>query len=327
MHTVFSLVEILVLVLPVLLSVAFITIIERKVLASFQRRVGPNTVGYYGVLQPFADALKLLLKENVIPTQSNTILFYVSPIVSLIFSLLNWCIIPFGSGLVLIDIHIGVLFSLAISSIGVYGILFAGWSANNSFTFIGSLRSTAQIISYELIFSSAIICVIFLSNSFNLIAIIECQKIIYNFVPLFPIFCIFLISILAETNRTPFDLAESESELVAGFFTEHSSTVFTLFFLSEYSSIVFISAFTAILFFGGYELTEVFTNTLYLFNLSSLVLFFKTSLILYFFVWIRATLPRIKYQDLISFCWSKILPLVIAFVLFVPSVLISFDLF
>lgn len=284
MHTVFSLVEILVLVLPVLLSVAFITIIERKVLASFQRRVGPNTVGYYGVLQPFADALKLLLKENVIPTQSNTILFYVSPIVSLIFSLLNWCIIPFGSGLVLIDIHIGVLFSLAISSIGVYGILFAGWSANNSFTFIGSLRSTAQIISYELIFSSAIICVIFLSNSFNLIAIIECQKIIYNFVPLFPIFCIFLISILAETNRTPFDLAESESELVAGFFTEHSSTVFTLFFLSEYSSIVFISAFTAILFFGGYELTEVFTNTLYLFNLSSLVLFFKTSLILYFFV-------------------------------------------
>lgn len=325
MNFIFSILEILVLIVPILLSVAFITIIERKVLAAIQRRVGPNTVGYYGVLQPFADALKLLVKENVVPSQATTFMFYLAPVISLVFSLLNWAIIPFGDGLVLVDIELGVLYTLAISSIGIYGVLFAGWSANNAYTFIGSLRSTAQIISYELILSSAIICVLFLSNSFNFSKIVENQKIIYNFIPLFPIFLIFLVSILAETNRTPFDLPEAESELVGGFFTEHASVVFVFFFLAEYSSIVFISALTSIIFLGGYNIPELFINNSYI-NISALVLAFKTCLITFFFVWIRATLPRLRYSDLISFCWSKILPLVIALVLLVPSIIIAFEM-
>lgn len=326
MNILFSILEILILIVPILLSVAFMTIIERKVLAAIQRRVGPNTVGYYGILQPFADALKLVVKENVVPSQATTFIFYLAPVISLIFSLFNWAIIPFGDGLVLIDIELGVLYTLAISSIGIYGVLFAGWSANNAYTFIGSLRSTAQMISYELILSSSIICVIFISNSFNFIKIVESQKIIINLVPLFPIFLIFLISILAETNRTPFDLPEAESELVGGFFTEHSSIVFVFFFLAEYSSIVFMSALTAILFIGGYNIPELFINDTFL-NLSSLVLALKTCIITFFFVWIRATLPRLRYSDLISFCWSKILPLVIALVLLVPSIIMAFEMY
>ena len=227
------------------------TIIERKQLAAHQRRVGPNVVGIYGVLQPFADALKLILKETVIPAQSNKILFYLAPVSSLIFSLLGWGIVPFGQGLCISDFSLGILYTLALSSLGVYGIMFAGWSANSKYAFLGSLRSTASMISYELILSSSILIILILTTSFNFTQIIEAQQAIWLIIPLMPVFIFYFISILAETARVPFDLQEAESELVAGFFTEHSSIIFVFFFLAEYSSIVLFSCLTAILFFSG----------------------------------------------------------------------------
>jgi NADH-ubiquinone oxidoreductase chain 1 len=210
-----------------------------------------NTVGYYGVLQPFSDALKLILKETVVPSQSNKVLFYLAPVSSLIFSLLGWGIIPFGSGLALSDFSLGILYTLALSSLGVYGVLFAGWSANSKYAFLGSLRSTAAMVSYELILSSAVLIVIMMTGSFNFTAIVEFQQTIWLIIPLLPVFVFYFISILAETSRTPFDLQEAESELVAGFFTEHSSIIFVFFFLAEYSSIVLFSTITAIFFLGG----------------------------------------------------------------------------
>ena len=206
-----NLLDVLLVILPILLSVAFMTIIERKQLAAHQRRVGPNTTGYYGVLQPFSDALKLVVKETVIPSQSNKILFYLAPISSLIFSLLGWGIIPFGQGLTLSDFSLGILYTVALSSLGIYGVLFAGWSANSTYAFLGSLRSTAAMISYELILSSAILIIIILTGSFNITNIIENQQAIWYIIPLFPVFIFYFISILAETSRTPFDLQEAKN--------------------------------------------------------------------------------------------------------------------
>ncbi len=323
-NTLYTLLEVLIVIVPVLLAVAFMTIIERKQLAAMQRRVGPNTVGYYGVLQPFSDALKLILKETVIPAQSNKILFYLAPVFTLIFSLLGWGVIPFGQGLALSDFSLGILYTLALSSLGIYGILFAGWSANSKYAFLGSLRSTASMISYELILSTAVIIVILLTGSFNITNIIENQQSIWYIVPLFPVFIFFFISILAETSRTPFDLQEAESELVAGFFTEHSSIIFVFFFLSEYSSIVLMSSLTAILFFGGYNFIELFENNSF-FNIQSIILGLKTCLFCFLFVWFRATLPRLRYDQLMLFCWTGMLPIAIAFTIFIPSILIAFD--
>jgi NADH-ubiquinone oxidoreductase chain 1 len=325
---IFSVISIL---LPVLLSVAFMTIIERKQLAAMQRRVGPNTVGYYGVLQPFADALKLILKENVIPAQSNKIIFYLAPVSSLFFSLLGWAIIPFGPGMTLFDFSMGMLYTLALSSLGVYGILFAGWSANSKYAFLGSLRSTAAMISYELILSSAILIIIIVTGTLNFSAIIEFQESIWLIVPLLPVFLFFFLSILAETSRTPFDLQEAESELVGGFFTEHSSVPFVFFFLSEYSSIVLFSCLTSILFLGGYNLPHVLTSVLSLndlfFNFPAVVLGIKTCLFCFFFVWFRATLPRLRYDQLMEVCWLYVLPVAVAFILLIPSIILSFGLF
>jgi len=324
-NTLYNLLEVLIVVVPMLLAVAFMTIIERKQLAAMQRRVGPNTVGYYGVLQPFADALKLVLKETVIPAQSNKTLFYLAPIMTLIFSLLGWGVIPFGEGLALSDFSLGILYTLALSSLGIYGILFAGWSANSKYAFLGSLRSTASMISYELILSTAVIIVILLTGSFNFSVIIESQQAIWFVVPLLPVFIFFFISILAETSRTPFDLQEAESELVAGFFTEHSSIIFVFFFLAEYCSIVLMSTLTAILFFGGYNFTEIFYNDSII-NLQSIILGVKTCVFCFFFVWFRATLPRLRYDQLMLFCWTGMLPIAIAFTILVPSILIAFDI-
>nr|UEV87014.1 NADH dehydrogenase subunit 1 [Grifola frondosa] len=320
-----NLIDVLLILLPVLLSVAFMTIVERKQLAAHQRRVGPNTVGYYGILQPFSDALKLILKETVIPSQSNKVLFYLAPISTLIFSLLGWGIIPFGQGLTLFDFPLGLLYTLALSSLGVYGILFAGWSANSKYAFLGSLRSTAAMISYELILSSTVLIVILLTGSFNFTTIIESQQAVWFVVPLFPVFIIYFISILAETSRTPFDLQEAESELVAGFFTEHSSIIFVFFFLSEYSSIILFSCITSILFLGGYNAPELFVNDTFI-NLQSIVLGVKTCLICFVFVWVRATLPRLRYDQLIEFCWLNLLPIAVALIILVPSILIAFDI-
>jgi NADH-ubiquinone oxidoreductase chain 1 len=317
--------ESIAVILPILLAVAWMTILERKVLAATQRRVGPNSVGYYGILQPFSDALKLIIKETVIPSSSNKVLFYLAPIIAITVSLLGWSVIPLGQGLVISDFSMGVLFTLTLSSLGVYGILFAGWSANSKYAFLGALRASAAMISYELILSSSIIVVILLAGTFNYTKIIEAQQAIWFIIPLAPVFILFFIAILAETSRTPFDLQEAESELVAGFFTEHSSIIFVFYFLAEYSSIVLFSAVTSILFLGGYNFPELFINNTFL-NLQAIILGLKTCAICFVFIWFRATFPRVRFDQIIVFCWTALLPVVMAFILLVPCLLIAFDL-
>ena len=332
---------------PVLLTVAFVTVAERKTMASMQRRLGPNIVGYYGLLQAFADALKLLLKEYVSPTQANLVLFFMGPIITLIFSLLGYAVIPYGPGLAISDFNLGILYMLAVSSLSTYGILLAGWSANSKYAFLGSLRSTAQLISYELILSSAILLVILLTGSLNLTVNIESQRSIWFIIPLLPIFIIFFIGSIAETNRAPFDLAEAESELVSGFMTEHAAVIFVFFFLAEYASIVLICILTSVLFLGGYLLdsssfiymmqylkfvTTDLSSTTYETILSDSIisgvlygisLGVKSCIMIFIFIWARASLPRIRFDQLMSFCWTILLPIVIAFVILVPCILFS----
>jgi NADH-ubiquinone oxidoreductase chain 1 len=320
-----GLIDVLTILLPVLLSVAFMTIIERKQLSAMQRRVGPNTVGWYGVLQPFSDALKLILKETVVPSQANKVLFFLAPVSTLVFSLLGWGIIPFGQGLAIIDFSMGILYTVALSSLGVYGILFSGWSSNSKYSLLGSLRSSAAMISYELILSAAILIIILLAGTFNFTMIIESQQAIWFIVPLLPIFIFYFIAVLAETSRTPFDLQEAESELVSGFMTEYSAVPFVFFFLGEYSSIVLFSCITSILFLGGYNMPELFVNNT-IFNIQSLILGFKTCLFCFLFVWFRATLPRLRWDQLMDLCWLNLLPVAVAFIIFVPSILVAFDI-
>lgn len=322
----FALLEVLSVVVPVLLSVAFMTIIERKVLAAMQRRVGPNAVGVYGTLQPFADALKLVIKETVVPSSSNAALFYLAPSITMVFALLGWAVIPFGTGAAVADLELGVLYSLAVSSVGVYGVLLAGWSANEAYALVGGMRSSAQMVSYELVLGSAVLAVLVMAGTLNLTGIVEAQTPIWYIIPLAPMFILFVISVLAETNRTPFDLPEAESELVAGFITEHSSMVFVLFFLGEYCSIVLMSALSATLFLGGFGIPCIFINYTTI-SFASIVLALKTCVGCFAFVWFRATLPRLRFDQLIIFCWAKMLPLAIALVLLVPSILATFDIF
>jgi len=347
--TLISIIEVLIVTVPVLLTVAFITLAERKTMASMQRRLGPNIVGYYGLLQAFADALKLLLKEYVSPTQANLVLFFLGPIITLIFSLLGYLVIPYGPGLALNDLNLGILYMLAVSSLATYGILLAGWSANSKYAFLGSLRSTAQLISYELILSSAILLVIMLTGSLSLTVNIEAQRVIWFIIPLFPVFIIFFIGSIAETNRAPFDLAEAESELVSGFMTEHAAVIFVFFFLAEYASIVLICILTSILFLGGYlyyslplfSLMEYIDIEYYMNNihkeslfddalvvglLYGLTLGVKSCIMIFVFIWARVSFPRIRYDQLMSFCWTILLPIVIAFVILVPCILYSFDI-
>jgi len=347
--TLISIIEVLLVTLPVLLTVAYVTVAERKTMASMQRRLGPNIVGYYGLLQAFADALKLLLKEYVSPTQANLGLFFLGPIITLIFALLGYLVIPYGPGLSLNDYNMGILYMLAVSSLATYGILLAGWSANSKYAFLGSLRSTAQLISYELILTSAILLVVMLTGSLNLTVNIEAQRAVWFIVPLFPVFIIFFIGSIAETNRAPFDLAEAESELVSGFMTEHAAVIFVFFFLAEYASIVLICILTSILFLGGYlydyislfTLVQYFDFEYYINNLNKPSLFsgpllegllygstlgIKSSIMIFVFIWARASFPRIRYDQLMFFCWTILLPLVIAFVILVPCILYSFEI-
>lgn len=312
-----SLLASLSVLLPILLSVAFITLIERKWLAATQRRVGPNAVGLWGLLQPFADALKLLAKECVVPSHASKVLFYVSPVITLVFSLLGWTVVPFSSGSELLESNLSILLSLALSSLGIYGVLLAGWSANSKYALLGSLRSTAQIVSYELIYGSSVLCVVLIHGSFNYNDVVD-QQTLWTIIPLLPVGFIYWVSALAETNRAPIDLPEAESELVAGFFTEHSSVPFVIFFLAEYGSLVLMSAITSLLFLGGYP---VIINPL----LAGTILGLKTTFVCLCFVWVRATLPRLRYDTLIELCWTDLLPAAIAFVLLVPSILVAFE--
>ena len=346
-----SIIEILLVTIPVLLTVAFVTVAERKTMASMQRRLGPNIVGYYGLLQAFADALKLILKEYISPTQANIILFFIGPVITLVFSLLGYAVIPYGPGLALWDFDLGILYMLAVSSLATYGILLAGWSANSKYAFLGSLRSTAQLISYELILSSAILLVILLTGSLNLTVNIESQRAIWLVFPLLPVFIIFFIGSVAETNRAPFDLAEAESELVSGFMTEHAAVIFVFFFLAEYASIVLICILNAILFIGGYllnyasmyiMLNSLIFNTNYeytfdlIVNISNyplvegltygLTIGIKSCIMIFTFIWVRASFPRIRFDQLMSFSWTVLLPIVIAFIVIVPCIIYSYEI-
>jgi len=351
--TLISIIEVLLVTVPVLLTVAFVTVAERKTMASMQRRLGPNIVGYYGLLQAFADALKLILKEYVSPTQANLVLFFLGPIITLIFSLLGFAVVPYGPGLAIWDFDLGILYMLAVSSLATYGILLAGWSANSKYAFLGSLRSTAQLISYELILSSAILLVILLTGSLSLTVIMESQKAIWFTLPLLPIFLIFFIGSVAETNRAPFDLAEAESELVSGFMTEHAAVIFVFFFLAEYASIVLICILNTVLFLGGYlfdytlfsyvldlfsfigigPITDIMT-TMSIFSTNPLLegliyglsLGIKSCIMIFVFIWVRASFPRIRFDQLMSFSWTILLPIVIAFVVVMPCIVYSYDI-
>lgn len=345
--TLISIIEVIIVTVPVLLTVAFVTVAERKTMASMQRRLGPNIVGYYGLLQAFADALKLLLKEYVSPTQANIVLFFLGPIITLIFSLLGYAVVPYGPGLAIWDFNLGILYMLAVSSLATYGILLAGWSANSKYAFLGSLRSTAQLISYELILSSAILLVVLLTGSLNLTVDVETQRAIWFIMPLFPVFVIFFIGSVAETNRAPFDLAEAESELVSGFMTEHAAVIFVFFFLAEYASIVLICILTTLLFLGGYLMEYSFVSLLIqnsycefllkdVFQVLSYpipegmiygaTMGLKACIMIFVFIWVRASFPRIRFDQLMSFSWTILLPIVIAFIVLVPCIIYSFDI-
>jgi NADH-quinone oxidoreductase subunit H len=317
--------EILAVIVPLLIAVAYLTYAERKVLAAAQLRKGPNVVGPFGLLQPIADALKLLTKETVIPTGANRGVFLMAPILTFVLSLIAWAVIPFGAGLVIANINVGILYLFAISSLGVYGIIMAGWSSNSKYAFLGALRSAAQMVSYEVSIGFVMVSVLLCVGSLNLSAIVEAQKTVWFCIPLLPMFVVFFISGLAETNRSPFDLPEGESELVAGFFVEYSSMSFALFYLGEYANMILMSAMTSVLFLGGWLAPfnwQPFTGPLA--HLWSICWFFaKIAFVLFCFLWVRATMPRFRYDQLMRLGWKVFLPLSLAWLVATAGVLVT----
>jgi NADH-quinone oxidoreductase subunit H len=306
------LIAVIFLLVPVLVAIAFSTLLERKVMASMQRRVGPNVVGYLGLLQPLADGLKLLVKEPIIPRKANKIIFVFAPMLVLFLSLFVWFLIPFGPHSHS-DLELGLLYLIVISVVEIYGILLAGWSSNSKYALLGGLRSTAQMISYELAISFIFLIIVLVTGSFNLTEIVEFQTDCWLIVPLLPIAVIFFISILAETNRTPFDLPEAEAELVAGYNVEYSGMLFAFFFLGEYSNMIVLSTVFSLLFLGGWTFGAMtFTATF----AGPLILAIKSSLVLFTFVWVRATLPRYRYDQLMQLGWKIFLPFTFSYFVF-----------
>ena len=316
--------QILAVLMPVLISVAFLVYAERKVLALIQLRRGPNVVGPFGILQSFADALKLLTKENIVPANSNKIVFLLAPIITMVLSLAGWAVIPFAPNWVIADINVGIMYLFAVSSLGVYGIIMAGWASNSQYPFLGALRSAAQMVSYEVSIGFVIITVLLCVGSLNLTKIVEAQQTVWFAIPLLPMFVVFFISALAETNRLPFDLPEDESTLVAGFFTEYSSASFVLFFLGEYASMILMSSMTVILFMGGW----LPPFDIYPLNAISGVIWFviKIIFILFLFIWVRGTFPRYRYDQLMRLGWKIFLPLSLLWVVLTAGFLIVFDM-
>ncbi len=316
--------QIFAVLMPVLISVAFLVYAERKVLALIQLRRGPNVVGPFGILQSFADALKLLTKENIIPTNSNKIVFLLAPIITMVLSLAGWAVIPFAPNWVIADINVGIMYLFAVSSLGVYGIIMAGWASNSQYPFLGALRSAAQMVSYEVSIGFVIITVLLCVGSLNLSKIVEAQQTVWFAIPLLPMFVVFFISALAETNRLPFDLPEDESTLVAGFSTEYSSASFVLFFLGEYASMILMSSMTVILFMGGW------LPPFDIFPLNAIpgVIWFviKIMFILFLFIWVRGTFPRYRYDQLMRLGWKIFLPLSLLWVVLTAGFLIAFDM-
>ena len=313
----------LAIIVPLLLSVAYLTYAERKVIAAMQLRKGPNVVGPFGLLQPIADGIKLLFKETILPAGANRVVFIVAPMLMFVLALIGWAVIPFDEGWVLADINVGILYLFAVSSLGVYGVIMAGWASNSKYPFLGALRSAAQMVSYEISMGFVIVTVLLCVGSLNLTDIVLAQKDLWFAVPLFPMFVIFFISTLAETNRSPFDLAETESEIVAGFFLEYSSMAFALFFLAEYANMILLSALTTILFLGGWlPIVDMAP-----FNWIPGIFWFagKVALLLFCFLWIRATFPRYRYDQLMRLGWKVFLPLSLFWVVLTAGVLIAFD--
>ena len=323
LFTIKTLIYFISLIIPLLISVAYFTLIERQILAAIQRRQGPNTVGFYGLLQPLADGLKLLLKETILPKSSNMVIFILAPIFTFGLALAGWAVIPFGNGYALANLNIGLLYLFAISSLGVHSIIMAGWSSNSKYAFLGALRSAAQMISYEVSMGVTIISVILLSGSLNLNDIVVAQQNTWNFIPLFPMFIIFFICTLAETNRHPFDLPEAEAELVSGYNVEYSAMGFALFFLAEYSNIILMCTLSVILFLGGwYPPFDIFP-----FNIIPGTIWFslKTVFFIVLFIIVRGTLPRYRYDQLMRLGWKIFLPISLAFLVILASYLISFN--
>lgn len=315
--------KILFIIIPLLIAVAFFTVAERKIMGIIQRRRGPNVVGYLGLLQALADGLKLFVKETTLPSNSNIVIFLIAPVICFLLSLIGWAVIPFSSQIVVADINLGILYLFAVSSLNVYSILLAGWSSNSKYAYLGALRSTAQMISYEISLGFIILNIIICTGSFNLSKIIETQQGIWFIIPLFPMFILFFIAMLAETNRHPFDLPEAEAELVSGYNVEYSAMTFALFFLGEYANMLLMGSISAILFLGGWLpiLNIVPLN----FIPGSFWFSLKILIGALFFIVTRATLPRYRYDQLMQIGWKCFLPLSLSYLIFSTSILVSFN--
>jgi len=315
---IWTLVKIMAIVLPIMGAVAYLTLAERKVIGYMQIRIGPNRVGPYGLLQPIADGVKLLFKEIIIPAGSNKFLFVLAPIMALAPSLAAWAAVPFSDGMALANLNAGLLYILAMTSLGVYGIIIAGWASNSKYAFLGAVRSAAQIVSYEIAMGFALVCVLMASQSMNLGDIVHGQQgrfglLNWYVLPLFPMFLVYLISGVAETNRAPFDMAEGESEIVAGFHVEYSGMAFALFFLAEYANMILIAFLTSIMFLGGWLSPLPFLPDSFIWLLG------KVSFILLLFLWFRATFPRYRYDQLMRLGWKVFIPLTIIWVVVVAA--------
>jgi NADH-quinone oxidoreductase subunit H len=322
--TLLILMQISAILVPLLVAVAYLTYAERRVIGAMQIRKGPNVVGPFGLLQPFADAVKLIFKETVLPGGANKVVFIMAPMLTFTLSLVAWAVIPFDDGMVLSDINVGILYLFAISSLGVYGVIMAGWASNSKYAFLGALRSAAQMVSYEVSIGFVMITVLLCVGSLNLSDIVRAQDSMWFAIPLLPMFVIFFISALAETNRSPFDLVEAEAELVAGYNVEYSSMAFGLFMLGEYANMILMSAITTILFLGGW--LPPFDIAPFNWIPGPIWFALKISVLLFVFLWVRATMPRYRYDQLMRLGWKVFLPFSLFWVVLTAGVLMAFDL-
>ena len=319
---VWTLIKIIAIVLPLLLAVAYYTYAERKIIGFMQVRLGPNRVGPGGLLQPIADAVKLAFKEIIIPTGSNRVLFILAPIISLGTALAAWAVIPFDEGLVLANVNAGLLYVLAMTSVGVYGVIIAGWASNSKYALLGAMRCAAQIVAYEIAMGFALVVVLMAAGSLNLVAIVQAQAgggmLHWFWLPLLPMFAVYLISGIAETNRAPFDVAEGESEIVAGFHVEYSGMAFAVFFMAEYANMILISVLTTVFFFGGWLSpipADSALHDLFPFNDGIHWLVLKTLFFMFVFLWLRATFPRYRYDQIMRLGWKVFIPITIVWII------------
>ncbi len=315
--------QIVAVLVPLLVAVAYLTYAERKVIAAMQLRKGPNVVGPFGLLQPIADGVKLLFKETILPAGANRVVFVLAPMITFSLAMIAWAVIPVNEGWAIADINVGVLFLFAVSSLGVYGVIMAGWASNSKYPFLGALRSAAQMVSYEVSMGFVLITVILCAGSLNLTDIVLAQEGLWYAIPLLPMFVIFFVSVLAETNRAPFDLPEGESELVAGYFVEYSAMTFALFFLGEYANMILMSAMVTLFFLGGW--LPILDIAPFTWIPGPIWFAAKVALVLFFFLWVRATFPRYRYDQLMRLGWKVFLPISLGWVILTAGVLVYFD--